>query len=491
MVGTKQYSGSRNNINAARIIRAALIIAIIGFSVGILFFAMIGFHSRYLADDYCYSTSATDLGFFNGFWTTYTTWSGRYSAILFLQGFGYLGRYFPAILPSLILAGFCFSLFWLYQGVQKLALIKVSRLVSWNLALGTVFFLYWLMPNRYQVLFWMNGSVSYSFPLILLITAIAWIVDLTNQNDSHSKKWKMIPIGFLLLIGSGFSETNAVFQVSLLGVLWIWSLLISPRKNLMELRKFFFVSLVISTIGMLLVIVAPGNSVRQVFFPPPPGFVNLIKLSAQFGLDFIKDTLRSSPLPIAIIVLWAVVFTIIQNRAQEKSSIEISKKIIFIFIGIFATALLLAIAICTPSVYAETAYPEARALSSGIFMLVICILILGVLTGCLLTKLISHFSNRIGVRLLFISSFMLCLISIYPIRASVSLIPDLQQVSRFSSRWDNRFNEIQQLIIAGETSISVNAIDSQYGIQEISQDPSNWVNTCVSRYFGLESITAH
>ena len=220
-----QKPSSKMIKNAARMIRAALIISIIGFSVGILFLTLIGTHSRYLADDYCYSSNSTSLGFFNGFWTTYTSWSGRYSAIFFLQFFSFLGRYFPAILPALILVGFCISLNWLYIGIMRLKGSNVTSLSSWNFALGIVFFLYWLAPNRYQVLFWMNGSVSYSVPILILITAIAWILNLKNQNYSNPIKWKFILIGILLLIGSGFSETNAVFQVSFLGILWIWSLL--------------------------------------------------------------------------------------------------------------------------------------------------------------------------------------------------------------------------------------------------------------------------
>ena len=198
--------------------RAAFIILLVGFSVGTLILVLTGFYSRYLADDYCYSGNATNLGLFNGFWTLYTTWSGRYSAIFFLQIFGFWGRFFPAILPALILVGLSFSLNWLATGLMRLRGSVVSGLLSWNLALGTVFFLYWLAPNRYQVLFWMRGSVSYSFPILFLITAIAWILHFSSRKVSSSKKWDLVLIGILLLISSGFSEQTRSFKL----VCWVF-----------------------------------------------------------------------------------------------------------------------------------------------------------------------------------------------------------------------------------------------------------------------------
>jgi hypothetical protein len=491
MADPKKNSESNKHVNAARMMRAAFIISLVGFSVGILILVLTGFHSRYLADDYCYSGNATNLGLFNGFWTLYTTWSGRYSAIFFLQIFGFWGRFFPAILPALILVGLSFSLNWLVTGLMRLRGSVVSGLLSWNLALGTVFFLYWLAPNRYQVLFWMNGSVSYSFPILFLITALAWILDFSSQKVSSSKKWDLVLIGILLLISSGFSETNAVFQVSLLGVLWIWSFLIKTPINLKVFRRYLCIGFWISIIGMLLVIIAPGNKVRQSLLPPSPGFVEFIKLSIQFGTDFLQDTLFSSPLPFAVIFLWVVVITVIQRYSREDAIRFPVKSYLISLCGILVTACLLAIAICSPSVYAQTAYPEARARTSGVFMLVICFLFLGEIAGNLLATWNSRFQVKINNYILIMASIILCLISIYPFRVSFLLQSDLHQASTFSTNWDSRFLDIQQRIIAGETSPIVKVIDSQHGIMEISEDPTNFVNRCAAQYFGLETIAAH
>ena len=209
----------------------------------------------------------------------------------------------------------------------------------------------------------------------------------------------------------------------------------------MELRKYFFFGFLISILGMLLVIIAPGNRVRQVFFPSPPGFFDLIKLSIQFGMDFLRDTLLSSPLPIAVVFLWAFVLTVIKNNSPEKFTWIYVKRMMVYCIGIILTTLLLVIAICAPSVYAQTAFPEARALTSGIFILVICFIVLGVIFGSLLTKLSFRFRDKFNFSLLIIASLILCAISIYPIRGSIILLSDLKQASNFSSSWDNRFRK--------------------------------------------------
>jgi hypothetical protein len=90
-----------------------------------------------------------------------------------------------------------------------------------------------------------------------------------------------------------------------------------------------------------------------------------------------------------------------------------------------------------------------------------------------------------------VSLLFLLVLSAYPVRATINLFPEIQSAQKFASRWDQRDTTIHQAVSEKTLVLDLPAINSQHGIQEVTEDPNNWVNKCVANYYGLNSIVAH
>ena len=194
-------------------------IASISFATYLAGLAYEGFFTRFIADDFCYVNPAIRNGLFNGFLEIYTGWSGRFSAIFLTQLGSISGRFFPSILPILLITGLSTSLFYFYQQFFLVfGLTKIKRFAILP-AFATLFFFLLLTPNRYQILDWVNGSVTYTGPLIVMVALITWLIH-TWRLPAIKKPWLTgLGIFFLALIGAGFSETNTALLISSLAVL--------------------------------------------------------------------------------------------------------------------------------------------------------------------------------------------------------------------------------------------------------------------------------
>ena len=65
----------------------------------------------------------------------------------------------------------------------------------------------------------------------------------------------------------------------------------------------------------------------------------------------------------------------------------------------------------------------------------------------------------------------------------------MDQLTSFSIAFDNREERIHEAILTGKKSIIVPEIQHFIGGHDITGDSTNWINECVSDYYGISVIS--
>ncbi len=470
-------------------IQALVLLLFVSLFFGLVLFFFLGTFSRLMADDFCYFANAREMGAWNGLVNIYTTWSGRYATIMLSILLEPLNRSLAQAAPGVILLAWLLSLIGLLVLIVQKMVGDFPRSLAWVSAAGILFLTCLVAPNRFQVLYWLNGTITYSVPLVALTALLYWGLQMAWREREPS----LLLLGLFslaVLFSGGFSETTAALQFSVFVLLLIlFAVLKAPRRSLVISG----LAVGFSLVAMLIFLVSPGNQIRQALFPQPPGLLTLIWLSFRYPLAFIYHTLIAYPIPFLFGSLIAAMMGILLARSLDWENLPIlpGRKKLWMATGITTLAtLLLVVSTFAPSVYAQSAYPEPRALFPATYILVFGVFAVIFLAG-FATTLPAAGKTRVWKRSYdTVITIGLILACIYPLRAGGSLNRDFLQARAFANAWDERNRVVQTYRVSGKPLLELKAINSQHGISELQTDPDFWVNQCFARYYGLENVTA-
>ena len=464
-------------------------IPIIAFAIALLIFAYLGTFSRYQADDYCIAAHVRLMGFWKTQTYMYTNWANSFSTNFLLSTIVFIGpRILPA-LPALVLLFWVFTIYWFISN----ALPSLVHGIAILLAEMLVFFVIFEAPDRYQTLYWLSGMIPYLLSLVLL-TFLGYIT-LVMAKRIIIKPNLMIYVGMGLasfLIG-GFSETTValqigVFALALIGV-WFAHKKGTPRRGFILLG----IGFVSTLLSMLVLIIAPGNIVRQALLPPPPNLIKLVTLSLRFALDFSSDSLKSLPLPTALSLILPMLLAYVGTTRQEYFKVlkvDSVRLILFLLIAPIIGYLLI-VCICAPSVYGESAYPEQRVLIAARYVMVTVTMFEGTLFGILIGNFSSSWNIKFSQHSIkILAACFLILASSYPLRAALLTSVQIPEYRSRAMLLDARDLKIRIAVEQGITNVVVQAIDSTHLLMELGPNVDLWVNRCAASYYGAKSIQA-
>jgi hypothetical protein len=447
-------------------------------------YAYRGIFSRYLQDDYCYSAQVMSRDFFSAQLDSYMRVmpynSDRYSLTLF-SGFAEVlgGSKFDPYLPVLSIVFWAAALWLVFREWHKAFQIKINPLASTVGAFSILVFTFYLAPNLYQVLFWRSAMFPYLTPLIInsfLVAAYFYIYRTRRINVLSA-----FLFGLTAFIAGGFSETVAIWQLCLWGLILIFFLFKSSKE------PFAFKLILLPMLGTLLAILAlalgPGNSDQLQPFQRPDLFT-LVTRSFYYAWQFIKTSLRSLILP--FFVIGCLGFLVgLRTGFDKKPTIAFTVMLvlriaIFCYISIFSVML--------PTMLAMSSYPGDRALLPAYFTLILSVFSLGWAAARFFISNQIWDENKIvfqaGAALLGI------LVLLYVARMAPTVYSNLSESQHRAEAWDMRDAMIRESAARGETHVVVPAFDSIAFILELYPNENFWVNSCAARYYGIEGISA-
>ncbi|HSK87284.1 MAG TPA: DUF6056 family protein, partial [Anaerolineales bacterium] len=249
-------------------------------AVGMLFppgiviglYIYIGSFNRMLGDDYCTMHAGERLGLLRSIWFWYLTWHGGFSAsaadwLISVGG--------PAAFPFhtfvFLSAWLIFAAVSFKKALDFRGYLSFKLFAAFFLAALLVFTTLRLSPDIIESVFWWGGARAYLSPLIFSILYFALYGHFITlpAHRVHMSIWLLVSFGIAFLSG-GFSETfTPVFVVLLAGLAaarWLAS-----KFSMKDTSTFFLgVGFLGALLSLFVMVLAPGNALRQEYFPAPP-----------------------------------------------------------------------------------------------------------------------------------------------------------------------------------------------------------------------------
>jgi hypothetical protein len=252
---------------------------------------VIGLGNRPLRDDYCLTLGAQTFGVLGNIRHYYDTWTGTYSSTFFQSMIGLAGlwRFTPFVLIILWFCTLLWTLYALYSLLLKNQPIFRHRFI---LSLATTSLLLAATVNGtsnvYQSVYWTSGAITYTLPLIVLTFNVGIAIRLLMRDASNPLplQW-LIGIGVLCLLAGGFSPLFAVSQVLLCLFLLGISALYLPAHYRHAAVQIMICASVCSILALLVLLIAPGNTIRHNSYNNSLTMDKEIILSAGLALKYL------------------------------------------------------------------------------------------------------------------------------------------------------------------------------------------------------------
>jgi hypothetical protein len=413
--------------------------------------------NRLAVDDFCYGSFTYSHGFWGAQINTWESWTGRFLAT-FLQifvsmaakGNGHLLTYTLFMIGSLLVGLFC--LFMILTKKDIFQSLWITFLSAGSL--------YLITPNIGESFYWLSGSATYLWPLILLIFLIFFLL---RKNQT-----KIILITeFLLAFGLAGGNETLTFLLCL-----VFLFLAFYKKT-----KSIYMAGGGLVIGFLIMYFAPGNSIRGTIFNGMSWPVVAVKMWKIGGWLFLKHYFFNIHIWQFIIIYFVAclyLFSLKPLKVSLKNAVY-SLIIFILFIGVYVL----------PSLHVMGTLPPDRSDITLMFMLLTETLILAaaITTNWNFTKNPKFWSFFIFI------SLLAGLFGIY-FSTKIELAQNYLIPKTYAGQYDIIYNDLKLDDVHQSKTVILPPLPISQPLHSasLSSDPKNWINVCLANYFKVGSI---
>lgn len=462
---------------AARLQSAASVLALLAF-------AYQGTFARYMADDYCNAALFASGHVVQALIDRYMNISDRFSNILFIGFVEQFGRAGVRFVPGVMIGVWTIGLAWLAGELRKTFRLNWPPDLDIGLAALLAFVSILGAPNRVQIFFWRSSMSTHFAPIVFLTCLLAFLLQQARRAGTANLPPWVGPAAFLgAFMTAGFSEPPAFVIIAASGMallgLWVWM----PGRRAARVLAIWTLSG--ASLALLVMFLAPGNSIR--LGTAPPALPALVSRTLLYAFQFMIDSLKVVPLPsLFALAIPALLFFALSLPGEEFSFGQVRRlQIIALF-----TPLLLYILIAAsfaPSVYGQS-FPVPRARFAAYFLQMGALVVEGAVLGALSSQGLRNFSwSRAGAALALVLAGVA---AIYPLRAGWLVVAASADYREWAAAWDARDALIRTKIAEGQTDLIVPGLSGIDQIKELDIRSHHWVNRCAARYYGVHSISA-
>jgi hypothetical protein len=468
------------------LLHVLLAIGIVAFGMALILYAYLGIFSRYYADDFCLTSGFLASGFWKSQIDLYTSWSPRFA-----------GAFLINIQAWTVLVVFLWilALTWAIGQAGRTSRLKIPIALAVLLAEGLVFFTILEAPQQYQSIYWRIGLITYTLPLVFLALLIGLTFNRFRKSDPVHLPWGgSVACAALAFFAGGFSESYVALQTGMLAMafLAVWLVTYTPSRR--NSRVLVGAALVGSLLALLVVVIAPGNAVRLLAMPVRPHLFQLIRMAVTNAFLFIYISLKDNAFQNILAVLTPMLITF-AFYARDKSLPRLRPSLLTLVLFLAPiTAALLILAVCTPSAFAESSYPEARVLIEARFIWVTLTLFEGTLIGMILSQL-HQWAQESAPRLLqYFAAVLFLFLSLYPLYDARKTYLEISVYHSRAVAWDAHNALIRASLQQGVMDVNIQdsqarSFDEFSGLSDLTSDPGNWVNQCAASFYGLHHLT--
>ena len=467
---------------------AVVVIGTLLTGLALLSYSILGFYSRYYADDYCMSGLVFQQGFWRAQIDQYMGWSNRFAGMLVLSLSELLGYSAIRVWTILVIVLLVSALTWTILQFNRWLDLSLSRWLSVLLAEMIIFFTLLFAPQPYQSLFWRIGIITYTLPLVFLVLLTGLVIRFSTRVSSRRVQvGALVACAAMAFFAGGFSETYLVLQISviLFGLLMVFLLAkgVSRRKWVPMLSA----ALIGSLLSLAVVLASPGNTVRQAAMPPPPGLFVWVKMVLLHTFLFMYRVLDANPFQFLLAVLTPLLLVYghysvrMINRRQPSH-------LVLLFLALPPAGFLLVSAVMAPAAYVQSSYPDGRVLIEAGYVMALMLVFIGALIGFVLGQLHRWAEEPVPNILKAWAALLALALLLYPLyaaRKNAALLPEFQDRA---ASWDTRDARIRAARQDGEFVVIVKGFNAPGGLAEFQVDPADWVNQCAASFYDVKQI---
>lgn len=379
-------------------------------------------------------------------WTHYFTWSGRFVLKALDQWFTIQ----PKILFNLFNTAIFVGLGLLIYHCAKGRTDKHDPLL-----LALIFASFWMIaPVFGQTNLWMCGSFNYLWASFFCFAAAAPYL-LYLKQSFQAKRWTPL-ISFLLGILGGWSSENTSAGLAVLVVLTTAWLFFTQK----QVPLWTLTGVVGTIIGYLLLILAPGNYLREDAGTDSRGILTILATRFISALNMLWDY------GLPLILLFAVLYWLLWQQKPTPNNL-------FVPLVLFIAGLAANFAMVLSPVY----YPRS---THGVFMFftAACASCLAQLELPAFRSIVSSVTVALGV--------IVCFQVLYA----------GYDIASFYTMHRTRNALILEEKSQGATDIVSYSIEpytrwcAGYGLPDLRSDPDNWISADMAMYYDLNSLSS-
>jgi len=473
------------------------VIGCVLFALPLVAHAYAGTSSRYVGDDYCAGYIYRDYGFIGGQKWFYLKWGAVPATVLLTAATAPAGVRLNPILPAAAILAWVAAMTWTIRRVTDRIGAPWDLVTSLLVAELLVFATIADAPNVIQSVYLRIPVFEYVGSLI----ALTWYVGFLARGANG--RGAIVASAAATFVAGNLSPIYVALQTTALALAWLWTLTTRRRErdDWRALRPVLLAGLAGSIAALAFTALAPGNAVRQSYFPPPGGPAAIVKWSVLSTLfmfarpilpllrgtiaELVPRLLGSNPawLPTALAMAsspltWILAAGVPASLAYREPRPHLRR----VLVGVPIVTFVLVMACMAPSAYGTSSPPPPRALVIPGFVMVLLAACWGYAIGCLIHEKDSAFVRACGVALAAVAIWAASAATIETVRHGRAL-------RAWAARWDDTDRRVRLAREQGERSAVVPAVESVGGVGSIGPDPTDWVNACAARYYGVETIT--
>lgn len=472
--------------------------AAVTLSVALLAFAFLGSFVRYMGDDWCTAAVINKNGLLLSQWKWYLGWTGRYSFSL-ASGIAHLpGPQAAPFIPALMLGLWLVAASWAAYQVALQARWPRPMFASLLAAEFVVFVTLNTAHNIVQSFYWQTGVLTYVAPLILLTFYFGLVVYGTRRRREGWAAWALSALSLVVtFVAGGFSEAYVVMQTGGL-LLAAAACLKGPWVSFgRAARPLILWGLVGSTLALLVVALAPGNDVRQAYFPPPSLFT-AAKLSFYYATGHVPYTVYLAPcttlLTLAAPALSGLYLHMAEPARREALDRRATRRLLILLpvVGYFLILLCYA-----PAAYGTSTYLPGRARIIPQFVFVCVTSTFAYLAGATVADYISASGRTTSVVATAGAVGVAALLLLSPASTAWRVLTLVKGARESASVFDQMDREIRAARARGvmeQTVTAVGDVETRFGASkselQIEHNPEDWKNKCMARFYGINSVSA-
>ncbi len=446
------------------------------------FYMYIGTFNRLIADDYCSIYYGRRLGLFRSIWYWYITWHGGFSASAADWFLSYTGPKLLQILTVITLVAWILIIsFTLRQLFLRWGFINGSFYYSLLLGVISIYATLVISPDISQSLFWWGGARGYFLPLIF---ATLYVYAYLKFITSRWKTWQLavwyLASFSLVFIAGGFAEIFTPVQLVILVGVILWSK-VAQKNTIKDVSfRFLFAGLIGALLSFAVMVAAPGNYLRQEFFPDPPNIWKVANISINGYLIFLRSIFGTINLVSIIGSMFVATWIGIVSCTNEGPA---KNKLLSAMIAVIV-GLILAFGCFPSAAYGVSEPPPLRTQIIPSYLL-----LLGFTTGGLLlgrwfgVRRHGIYTLR-GVVLFFACVF----VTISACSETRFLLSIYQAHVSFAQKWDMIDKKIINARESGAEEVYIPPMENWAGLEYPSNRLKYWPNVCFRQYYGIKVL---